>query len=69
MKLNIRLGSKEALAAGALSALGQVIVSEVYRTYVDIDPFAGVRNRMKMKKREKLFNRMMPQIDLKKEQV
>lgn len=69
MKLNLRLGTKEAFIAGALSAVGQVIVSEVYRTYVDIDPFAGVRSKMKIKKRRQLFDNIMKQTDLKGEQV
>lgn len=67
MKLNLRLGNKEAFIVGALSALGQVMVSEVYRTYVDIDPLAGLRSKMKVKKRKQLFNNIMKQTNLKEE--
>lgn len=67
MKLNVRLSSKEALVVGALSALGQCVVSEVYRTYVDIDPLAGWRSKMKVKKRKQLFNNIMKQTNLKEE--
>lgn len=67
MKLNLRLNSKEAFIAGALSAFGQVLVSEAYRTWVDIDPFAGTRSKMKIKKRKQLFNHIMQQTNLKEE--
>ena len=67
MKLNLRLGSKEAFIAGMLSAAGQCLVSEVYRTYVDLDPMSGVRARMKVKKRKKEFDKIMAQTNLKEE--
>lgn len=68
MKLNIfKVTNKETFIMGALYALGQVAVSEAYRTYVDIDPFAGVRSKIKSKKRKKEFDRLMEQINLKEE--
>lgn len=67
MKLNLRLGSKEAFIAGMLSAAGQCLVSEVYRTYVDIDPLAGMRRKIKVRKRKKEFDKLMAQTNLKEE--
>lgn len=66
MKFNLfKVTNKEAFIMGAVSALGQVVVSEVYRTYVDIDPFAGVRTKIKQKKRKKEFDKIMAQTNLK----
>ena len=68
MKLKINLSSKEAFIAGVFSAIGQCLVSEIYRTYVDIDPTAGIRNKIKERKRKKQFDNILTQIDLKSEE-
>lgn len=66
MKLNIfKVTNKEAFIMGAATALGQVLVGEIYRTYVDIDPFKGVRTKIKQKKRKKEFDKIMAQTNLK----
>lgn len=67
LKLKLNVSSKEAFIMGAISAAGQVVISEIYRTYVDIDPFAGVRNKIKVKKRKKQFEKLIAQTDLKRE--
>ena len=68
MKLNlIKTTNKEAFVLGALTTLGQIAVSEIYRTYVDIDPFKGVRTKIKVKKRKKEFDKLMAQTNLKEE--
>lgn len=68
MKLNIfKATNKETFIMGAVYALGQVAVSEIYRTYVDIDPFSGVRAKIKSKKRKKEFDKLIAQTNLKEE--
>lgn len=58
---------KEAFVLGMLSAAGQVLVSEAYRNYVELDPLSGIRQKVKIKQRKKSFDKIMAQTNLKEE--
>ena len=69
MKLKLKIGvpSKEALVTGMLMAAGECVVSEIYRTYIDIDPIKPIRDKIKAKQSKKRFDKIMAQTNLKEE--
>lgn len=55
------------LLEGALPAVGGAVINECYKMYTAVDPTWDLRFKLGAKKRQKQFNNIMKQTNLKEE--